>query len=612
MGIRRWITFEGCAAFALGVAVFAFALGSSSVTSWHQFGSHAKWLALAALVPISFALAYLKRSSRRPAPALYLLAGLFLVLAFTSAFWSVDPGRTVKVAISLALLFAVCAALGLAATRPAVGRALVTGLLGGAVAVAVAGFVLYFVHRHLAMAPRDPEGPERFQGITENPNTVSLLCALVLPLALWKTVSSSRPGLRPVAGVWLLLLYGTIVLSGSKGALVAAFVGTALFALTFHGSYRPRLLLLLAVAIGFVAPVVLLAVTLTPAKVVSAGLHVAPVTRTLSSGVAASAPARIPRFVGAGPRLSDEFDAPTIRVRPTRTLFGTSGRAQAWVAAIRTGLDRPIAGYGFGTEDRAFVDRLYFFQGNRPENSFVGSFLQLGLAGPALLLLIVISLLASGRRTLRSSTERPLQAACLGVVAAGAVLACVQSYIYAVGDIGTLAFWSSAVVLAGMIGPGAPTRRLPRNRMVGLGLGLVAVLVLAIFVGRHERATWSAKENRGIAAMRAEVGVRIDHPLAFRQAPTFACLLYAKSQYLYRLELCFAPTGAIVEAIHRREGHNPEVWSLRSDPEAATVRESPRVIAMLLEQLGAQADATEIRVGYSDNGAFAPNPAVKH
>jgi O-antigen ligase len=157
-------------------------------------------------------------------------------------------------------------------------------------------------------------------------------------------------------------------------------------------------------------------------------------------------------------RLTDEIGSSQANAAQGRTLLGTSGRAQAWVGALHTAAERPVAGYGFGTEDRVFVDRWFSFEGDRPENSYIGIFLQLGVVGLALLIGIGIALIAAGRRALHSTSNRALGAACFGVVAAGATLSIAQSYVYAVGDIGTLAFWSMAFVLAGLAGPGARRR----------------------------------------------------------------------------------------------------------------------------------------------------------
>ncbi len=179
-----------------------------------------------------------------------------------------------------------------------------------------------------------------------------------------------------------------------------------------------------------------------------------PQTHAVTTAPTNTSRGRIRETNGFGTRLADEIGSQNGGARPQgRTLFGTSGRAQAWVGAIHIGAERPITGYGFGTEDFVFVDRWYNFQGNRPENSYIGMFMQLGLVGLALLCSIGVALIFAARKVLRSTGDRALGAACFGAVAAGATLAIVQSYIYAVGDIGTVAFWTTAFVMAGLAGP---------------------------------------------------------------------------------------------------------------------------------------------------------------
>ena len=58
-------------------------------------------------------------------------------------------------------------------------------------------------------------------------------------------------------------------------------------------------------------------------------------------------------------------------------MLSSSGRFEAWRGAIRQGNERPIAGYGFGTEGDVFVDRYYGLDSNLTENSYVGLYLQL-------------------------------------------------------------------------------------------------------------------------------------------------------------------------------------------------------------------------------------------
>jgi hypothetical protein len=133
----------------------------------------------------------------------------------------------------------------------------------------------------------------------------------------------------------------------------------------------------------------------------------------------------------------------------------------------------------------------------------------------------------------------------------------------------------------------------------------VLLLGVSIVVGRHEQSAWQARENRGIAGVRRAVGTELMRPAAYRASPRFACLLYKHGLDLVGLELCFAPSGAIVEAIERAPGLDPKIWTLRSSPGGATVRENPTLIARLLDRLGAQTGPA-IVVGGQDLGAVVP------
>ena len=111
---------------------------------------------------------------------------------------------------------------------------------------------------------------------------------------------------------------------------------------------------------------------------------------------------------GALVRLEDEigFPARGRYVPPAkRTLFGASGRAQAWDGALHQGGERPIAGYGFGTEDTRLRRPLLRVRGRASSRTRTsGLFLQLGAAGVALL----VALLAASRG--RGATRAALSA----------------------------------------------------------------------------------------------------------------------------------------------------------------------------------------------------------
>jgi O-antigen ligase len=132
-----------------------------------------------------------------------------------------------------------------------------------------------------------------------------------------------------------------------------------------------------------------------------------------------------------------------------RPLTGSSGRTQAWRGALRQAADRPVAGYGFGTEPDVFVDRYVGFNSGVPENSYVGLALQLGALGLAAFAALCALLLVPALRALRGldATRRGLTAAAAGGLVGGLGLAFFQSYVYAAGNNATAALWICAFLL---------------------------------------------------------------------------------------------------------------------------------------------------------------------
>jgi O-antigen ligase len=117
-------------------------------------------------------------------------------------------------------------------------------------------------------------------------------------------------------------------------------------------------------------------------------------------------PADLIADVGADPNEVGRPRPGLVGETVRRTLFGSSGRAQAWDGGLRQSLERPLLGYGFGTEDRVFLDRFYVFVSARIENSYLGLWLQIGLVGLFVFLAVLAALagrLARSWRDLRRS-----------------------------------------------------------------------------------------------------------------------------------------------------------------------------------------------------------------
>lgn len=417
---------------AVAATVFATALGSSSVSELGRVGRPLRWLALAGLLLVAAAWVASRRERLRVPPGVVAAAAWFVALCAASALWSVRPQLTEERAISLAV---VIAAAGLAAQAAAglqrAAERLLYGVLAGAAAVALAGLPLLAVDHSAAVRPASVGVPARYQGLGESPNTVALLLALAVPLAVWVALERHR-----LAGLGLLALFaGSIAASASRGGIVGAAAGASVVVLLHARSVRAAVLLLAATA-----------------AVAAAAVGVGRLAQPGKAPAATPAPASHPRpgyaDVEAVFPLADDVGRSLPGrgdVQGARTLLGSSGRTAVWGYAMGQVLERPVAGYGFGTEEHVFVDRFANFEGGHVENSYIGLMLQLGVVGLASLVLLVGAAAAAGRRALRG---RGFGAAAAGALAAGLVVALVQSYVYSAGNVATLTFWLAAALTA--------------------------------------------------------------------------------------------------------------------------------------------------------------------
>ena len=347
-----------------------------------------------------------------------------VVLALVSTAWSANAWLTLRRAGSLAVLFAIGACL-LAATRgrPEGARRLLVGVLAGAVAVGIVGLGTLVFDHDAAVQPASTQYPARFQGFEQNPDTAALLFALVIPVATYLLLTA-RSWLRRAALAAAILLFAGSIARACAGRCWARSRGR-----WSSSSMRRR-------------P--------APRRAGSSdGRRVRRVPGDQSNSQAKPAP---PSTSGT----------PPIR----RTLFTLAdgvppGRCNP------SSDDRPIAGYGFGTEALVFVDRYSNFQSDLVENVYIGAALQLGVVGLALLLAVAGSALLPFAR----APSKGIQAACAGVAVAALVVAVTQSYLFSVGNIGTGTAWVSLFRLAGLVaGPqteaAASSERIPSREMV--------------------------------------------------------------------------------------------------------------------------------------------------
>jgi hypothetical protein len=421
----------------LAATIFLFVLGSGSVERLRHLGSTGRWAGLFVLWFIAVALAIRAGRHRLPAlPVFFVIAAALPVLGLASSAWSVDPRLTAERAVSLGIVVTAGAALAYASYfDKAVLRAVVVGIVTGASLAALGGALYAMVSLSDAVQSAGPGVPWRLKGLGENPNTFCMLAAVALPLATGLFFRLESRMAQALVGVGWLALYGSIVLSGSRGAFAAGFAGLFVVGITLGADMRARFA-------GAGASVL--------AAVVGLGLGV-----TIPHGLPVQVTAPPPPAVSTGTlpgqaavydpgRLQDELDREA--VAPSfRKILSSSGRVVAWRGAIHQARARPLLGFGFGTEHAVFIDRFFFFDGGVPENAWVGIALQLGVAGVAVLLAFWIAVGAAARRVARNSD--PVLMGLVGAAAAGFLLMVGQSYIYSVGNVATVSVWLCAMLL---------------------------------------------------------------------------------------------------------------------------------------------------------------------
>jgi hypothetical protein len=240
---------------------------------------------------------------------------------------------------------------------------------------------------------------------------------------------------RAAVGLWAVvaLLVGSIAASASRGAIVAAATGALVPTLAAaRPPWRP-----LAAGAVVVAVAAVLVVSHAPDPDPRAGPPPLPADREPPP----PPPAPNPFDVQQQRPLQDDVGWTSAGFR--RTVFGTGGRAAALGGATEQVLGRPLLGYGFGYEEHVFADRYAVFNAQRPENAYIGTALQVGLVGLALLLSLIVSLVLRAR-----PLGRPAVAPFAGVVLAGLVLGLSQSFVLAAGSSATAAFWLCAFAMS--------------------------------------------------------------------------------------------------------------------------------------------------------------------
>lgn len=619
---------ETAAGITVALTVFCMVLGSASVPELVGPGRKLRWIALLALAALSAGLAVRGRRQRlgRSFVVVVALAAWLVGLSLVSTAWSVDPHLTFGRAASLALLLVVAVGMAVASrTRPVLPSALLGGILAGAVATAAAGLVLLAVGHGEAVQQATASYGARYRGLGANPDTASMLEGVALPIVLWLSVRAHTHVGKALSLAAAVLLLGSIGGSGSRGGLIAALVGGVVFALALPAPWRRRLVLALAVAVAVAGAggISRIPRPLTPSSQANRPGQGAGSNPTDSVPIGAPVGTREQQFGGV---LGDElfrFNA------GKRSFLTSSGRLQAWWEAFKQAENRPFVGYGFGTEEKVFLDRVYNFQGAHVENSFVGMLLQLGFVGLASLLALLAAVWWNAARAVRRNADARL-APLVAMVASGTALMLVQSYIYSAGNIASVAVWIAIFAATALAtGPAAhPADASPaaagewraatvriRGAVLVSALALLFVGAALVVVGRWERGLNADRQNAEMAAVfHTATAKGVVSPLLdfYRLTPAADCLLYhppGRPTEYSDYELCFDAEGRLVETIDRHTGL-ARFGSLLESPSLATLTVPVPTLVAALGALGAAHDprlagtglGAGLPLGFDDHG----------
>lgn len=321
---------------------------------------------------------------------------LWLALALGSTLYSIAPPLTLGRAATLVLMYvAVFWAVWRYAGRKG-EESVVELILLAALVIFGGGFFLAPLLGGLTFG-------ERFSGLMENPNSVGLLTALLMPPAAERLLSRGR--VRDYLLVAVML--ASVVLSGSRGGMLAMLIGTT------YVLWKAR-------------------------------------KRVFVVGLLGSLAAAILILANPHEREAEMMVDPYLRAQ---TLATGGGRVEVWPVALAIIRQRPFLGHGFGTEDLLFQSYGYdpesFLQhtGSYLHNSYLGLTAQLGLVGALTfflpLILFAYRRIRAGLRDVQLDLTHGLE----GTLIAALVACLFESWIYSMGNSQAFPFWVCLALL---------------------------------------------------------------------------------------------------------------------------------------------------------------------
>ncbi len=468
--------------------VWYFGVNSTKYSiSLREVLSYLRWLPLAILVMIAIRLTFSKRGIHRSINRADGHIGVFLVFALISCWYSIAPSISVLRLTSVVLMYGAIF-WGIWVIADVVGQKKVVRVIVNTAAVLFA--------LHIFAAVVDPVGSfpyyGRFEGWMTNPGTVSGYAASFLPLALYFALQGpSRRYWFLVASIVLIL-----IMSQTRTELLSASIGSLYF--LFSICPKRRLLFLMSVIILLVSSFVWIEIgpRLFPQGTefswnrvlagVSARNNISEQTVTnltdVSSDISLDSTLidsntdssfadtkvdsseeinidRIDRVVvGEEKNILEnirDVDAAVVYQQENprvQNITSLSNRTEKWKAGVQYLLERPLQGFGFGTEHHLFAyhnvrENQYIRTGAYFHNSYLGLALQVGLVGALLFYVPIGVLLMREMRITFINPHDHLRVSLLSVVLTCMIAAMASSDLYSMGNAKALPFWVSIMLL---------------------------------------------------------------------------------------------------------------------------------------------------------------------
>jgi O-antigen ligase len=287
-----------------------------------------------------------------------LCAGAIGLLAAITTLYSPEPLNAFRVI--LPMTYAFCALILFSRSSPFETRRLAYApLLSGVVALAV-GLLLVSTNSGRLTFMRD----YRFLGFFENPNQLGIMILGVWPMAIALLLNARKARSRMVSAAGVLVLAGSILMSGTKTALALSFVAGAVMWL-YHSSRSGTLgATLVRVALGLVA-------------------------------IALAVPAVLWVLSWASPSFFARVD--NILTNGVWAFPSMQGRAAIWKASLEIGLANPLFGAGAGTGVYGYA---------HSHNMMLDYFRGMGVLALSAAIALIVSVISRGTKFLLSTWHK--------------------------------------------------------------------------------------------------------------------------------------------------------------------------------------------------------------